>query len=539
MPFQLNLIHVLKRSRGIFADKEIVSRTSRGVVRYRVADFYERVSRLCNALGEMGVRRGDVVGALAWNTHRYLELYYAVPCMGAILHTLNLRLAPHELSYIANHARDKVIFFDEDQGGLLEEIRGGLRTVERLVIMDGAEGERRMDGASSYEDLLRSAEPAYSFPSDLDENTPASILYTSGTTGMPKGTMHTHRYLYLAGLTLCLPNFYNLSDRDVVLMTGPLFHAMGWYMPFAAMIAGAKIVMPGPRPSPAVLAELIEKERVSVTFGVPTVWISLLDFLDRSPGAYDLSSLQRVYVGGSALTPSILERFAKMGIEAIHAWGMSEGAVALVTWVKNELTGLPEEEQRRLRLKQGLPPPGIEFRVVDESGRDLPRDGESVGEICYRGAWIIENYFGDPERTAASFIDGWLRTGDAGIIDKEGYVQVVDRFKDLVKSGGEWISSVDLENLVMTHPAVLEAAVIGIPHEKWQERPLALVVLKQGYEGRVSKDEILDFLRGKIAKWQVPDDVVFLDSIPKTSTGKFDKKVLREQFREYKVRQDA
>jgi fatty-acyl-CoA synthase len=535
MDWPLTLHHFLDRAARLFPRKEIATRTAAGMHRYTYADFHRRVHRLAHALTRLGIGRGDRVATFAWNTYRHLEIYFAAPCMGAVLHTLNIRLAPDQLIYIINHAEDRVIFVDASLAPLLERIRDQIPTVKAFVIMsDTGPVQTSLSPALDYEALLaESPEAPYPWPR-LDENAAAGMCYTSGTTGNPKGVVYSHRAIFLHSMALCLADTFGICERDVLMPVVPMFHANAWGMPFAGVMVGAKLVFPGPHLQPRDIAELIQNERVTVTAGVPTIWIGLYALLERE--RYDLSSLRVMPVGGSAMPRALIEAFEKrFGIRIAHAWGMTEMTpLGTVANLKSYMESWPDEERFAVRAKQGMPVVGVEIRAVDEQGREVPWDGKTMGELQVRGPWVIRAYYNDP-RTAEAFQDGWFRTGDVVTIDPEGYIQIVDRTKDLIKSGGEWISSVDLENALMAHPKVLEAAVIAVPHPKWQERPLAVVVPRPEFKEDLTKEELLEFLRPRFAKWWLPDDIVFVEAIPKTSVGKFDKKVLREQFKDYRL----
>lgn len=535
MDWPLTLHHFLDRAARLFPRKEIATRTAAGMHRYTYADFHRRVHRLAHALNRLGIGRGDRVATFAWNTYRHLEIYFAAPCMGAVLHTLNIRLAPDQLVYIINHAEDRVIFVDASLVPLLERIRDQIPTVKAFVVMsDTGPIPTTLSPALDYEALLEESPDApYPWPR-LDENAAAGMCYTSGTTGNPKGVVYSHRAIFLHSLALCLADTFGICEQDVLMPVVPMFHANAWGMPFAGVMVGAKLVFPGPHLQPRDIAELIQNERVTVTAGVPTIWIGLYALLERE--RYDLSSLRVMPVGGSAMPRALIEAFEKrFGIRVAHAWGMTEMTpLGTVANLKSYMADWPEEERFAIRAKQGMPVVGVEIRAVDDQGREVPWDGKTMGELQVRGPWVIRAYYNDP-RTAEAFQDGWFRTGDVVTIDPEGYIQIVDRIKDLIKSGGEWISSVDLENALMAHPKVLEAAVIAVPHPKWQERPLAVVVPRPEFKEDLTKEELLEFLRPRFAKWWLPDDIVFVEAIPKTSVGKFDKKVLREQFREYRL----
>lgn len=532
MDFPLTLTHFLERARRLYPHKEVVTKTATGMHRYTYADFYNRVQRLANVLERLGVGKGDRVATFAWNNHRHLELYFAVPCMGAVLHTINIRLFPDQIVHVMNHADDKVVFIDDTLAPALERVHDRLETVETYVMMsDSGESQSGLPPVRDYETLMAEASADYDFPA-LDEDDAAGMCYTSGTTGDPKGVVYSHRSLFLHSMGVSMADSIAMSERDIVLPVVPMFHANAWGMPFAAVMTGAKLVFPGPHLQPRDLAELIQEEEVTLAAGVPTIWIGLYHLLQRE--RYDVSSLRTMPVGGAAAPRSLIEGFDKdFGVHITHAWGMTEMTpVGTVCNLKSTMRDLPHDEQFAVRAKQGLPVPGVEIRVVDDDGNEVAWDGESFGELQVRGPWVISGYYNDP-RSADAFQDGWFRTGDVVTVDAEGYMQIVDRTKDLVKSGGEWISSVDLENAIMAHPEVMEAAVIAIGHPKWQERPLAVVVPTEDAAGHLAREEVLGSIQDQFASWWLPDDVVFVDSIPKTSVGKFDKKVLRDQFDDY------
>ena len=530
MSYPLTVTNILHRARTYFPRKEVVTLLPEGVHRYTYADLYARVCRLAYSLAALGVEKGDRVGVFGWNTCRYLEAYFAAPCMGAVVHTINIRLGANDLMHIINHAQDKVLLVDADLLPAIEAIAPQLKTVQHFVIMGDAPSQGSgLAPAHDYEQLLEAAPDSFDFPR-LEEETPAALCYTSATTGNPKGVVYSHRALYLHTLTQCMTDSLGLSERDVILPVVPMFHANTWGAPYSAAFIGATLALPGPRPDAAAVCRLIQEERVTVSLGVPTIWISLLDYLSRSDGPRDLSSLRLVVSGGSAVPPYLFDAFDELGIPLVHAYGMTE-ATPLVTICnyKSHMDALDAQAKMEVRAKQGFPVAGLEIRLVDEASADLPWDGAQRGELLVRGPWIASQYMDDP-RSAEAFIDGWFHTGDVATVDAEGYVQLVDRARDMVKSGGEWISSVDLEAAIMSHPGVYEAAVIAIPHQRWQERPLAYVAPTQEQRGLLARDDVLNHLEGRFARWWLPDDVVFVDEIPKTAVGKFDKKALRERF---------
>ena len=536
MRYQLTLPAMLDRGERFFPRQEIVSRTDAGVFRYTFGDFAPRVRRLGSALLALGVRKGDRVATLAWNHHRHLEAYFAIPSIGAVLHTLNLRLPPAHLTHIINHAEDAVILVDPDLLPLLESVASELATVRRIVVMsDGDLPATRLPATSSYEALVSSAEPLPRWP-DLDEWDAAGMCFSSATTGLPKGVTFTHRALWLHSLALSLADTVGVSHRDVILPVVPMFHVNAWGLPFAAVWMGAKLVLPGPRPDPRAVCELIQRERVTLGAGVPTVWMAVLALLEKE--TFDLSSLGRVVCGGSAPPRALIETWEKrVGGSFMHAYGMTEAApLTHVSLLKAHMAGWPDDRRYDVKRRQGLLAPGLEMRIVSPGGADVPWDGTTMGELWLRGPWIADEYYRDP-RTPATFQDGWYHTGDVATVDAEGYLGIVDRMKDVIKSGGEWISSVDLENAIMAHASVAEAAVVGVAHPTWQERPLACVVAKPGCT--LTEDEIRAHLTARFPSWWLPDCVVFIAEVPKTSVGKFDKKVLRERYAGYLMERDA
>ena len=534
MDYPLTLQLFMQRAAKYFPNKEIVTRRAQDYHRYNYGQWYARVQRLAAVLTSLGIQYGDRVGTLAWNTYRHLELYFGVPCMGAVLHTLNLRLPEDELVYIINHAGNRAIFVDDSLYPLLFKIADRLQTVEHIVWMSDAPPHDAPPGVLHYEELLAAAPPEFDWP-HLDENTALGMCYTSGTTGKPKGVVYSHRAIVLHTYAAALKDALDIGEADVVMPVVPMFHALTWGIPFVATMLGCKQVLPGRYTQPEYIAQTLQDEGVTISGGVPSIWLPLQGIL--ASGKHDTSRLRVMPVGGSAAPRSLIEAYDRLGIKIIHAWGMTETSpLGTISRVKSDLEMLPETEQYRYRATQGLPVPGIELRGIHESGTEIPWDGTTMGELQVRGPWVISAYY-DDERNEESFsVDGWFRTGDVITIDAEGYIQIVDRTKDLVKSGGEWISSLDLENTIMAHPRVLEAAVIAIPHERWQERPLAIVVAQ---DGAFIREEIYALLRQRFAKWQLPDDMIFLEKIPKTSVGKFDKKQLRERFANFRVKLEA
>jgi fatty-acyl-CoA synthase len=525
--FPLTLTHVFQRAERIFPEKEVVTVSRGEKERITYGDWARRTRRLAGALDALGISEDGRVGTFAWNTSRHLELYFAAPCSGRVLHTLNIRLFPEDIVYIADHAEDEVIFCDRSLLKLLWPLVDRFKTVEHVVVMDDGDGDIPDDPRIlDYEQLLADADPVEEFSVD-DENRAAAMCYTSGTTGHPKGVVYSHRSTVLHSMGALVADTLAVSERDVVLPVVPMFHANAWGLCQAAVMAGASLAMPGADLSPDAVADLMESEKVSLAAGVPTIWMGVLPKLEGR----DISALQRIVCGGSAVPRSLSEAYReKIGMPILQAWGMTETSpLASVCRVKSTLAGEDEDALADLRAAQGLPAPLVELRIVDPGSDDvLPWDGEARGELQAAGPWIAAGYYND-DRSADSFTeDGWLRTGDVATISPNGYVRLVDRTKDLVKSGGEWISSVELENAIMGHPKVSEAAVIGIPDEKWSERPLACVVLEDGEE--LTVDELASFLADRVPKWWIPKDMEVIDEVPKTSVGKFSKKTLREQF---------
>ncbi|WP_434385365.1 long-chain fatty acid--CoA ligase [Melittangium boletus] len=526
MDFPLTLTHFLDRARTFFGDAEIVSRQpDKSLHRSTYADFSRRTRQLAEALTRLGVKPGERVASLCWNHTRHLELYFAVPSMGAVLHTLNLRLHPGDLAYIARHAEDRVIVVDRSLLPLLEKFIGEVPGVRHVIVVpdDGPVPEGRLD----YERLLAAEPGAFVFP-PLDERSAAMLCYTSGTTGNPKGVLFSHRSIVLHTLAECMADTFGIGEADAVLPVVPMFHAAAWGMPFAALFTGAKIVLPGPHLDPASLLDLMAGERVTLAAGVPTIWLGILALLDQSPTRWDLTSVRGMLIGGSAAPQAMIEGFElRHGLRVTHAWGMTElQPVGSIARPRPRHQGLGPSERFALRATQGYALPFVELRHVSDTGEVLPRDGTTMGELEARGPWVASSYFGD-EGADRFTADGWFKTGDVVTLDAEGFVRITDRSKDVIKSGGEWISSVALENALMAHPAVLEAAVFAGRDAKWDERPLAAVVFKPGQGA--TPEELAAHLSGHFARWWLPDDYLFLAQIPRTSTGKFLKTKLREE----------
>lgn len=530
----LTLVQKIERAEKYFSKKQVISRTGSKIHRLTYKDVGKRARALSSALEKLGIQKGDRVATLAWNHHRHLKAYFAVPCMGAVLHMANFRLSQEHLSYILNHAEDKVLLIDDDIVPVVEKIQDKLETVKAYVILTDEETlpSTTLSPVYSYEDLVAEGDSQYDYNTYLlDENAPAAICYTSATTGKPKGVEYTHRGLVLHSMALGLSDTLGLSESDVLMPVVPMFHVNAWGLPFASTWFGTTQVLPGPMFTPKRLAEFIEEERVTLTAGVPTVWLGLLNELEQKD--YDMSSLRAVVCGGSAAPRGIIRAFeSKHGIPFLHAYGLTETTPVVTTaTLKSYQQDLPEEEKLDVRSKQGIIVPGLEAKVVNDRG-EVKADGKEMGELLVRGPWIADEYYND-ERTKDAFQDGWLHTGDIATIDEEGNIKLVDRTKDLIKSGGEWISSVDIENVLMAHESVFEAAVVAVPHPKWMERPVACVVLKDGYKGQVSKEDLLDYMRPQFAKWWLPDDVIFMDELPKTSVGKFLKRSLRDELKDH------
>ncbi|PWA12998.1 fatty-acid--CoA ligase [Pueribacillus theae] len=534
MNTQLTLNTLLERAEKYFPKKEIISRTHAGMNRFTYAQFGKRTRSLASALEKLGVIRGDKIGTLAWNDHRHLEAYFAIPSMGAVLHTINIRLSVEHLTYIIRNAEDKILLIDKDFVPLIEQIKDNIPSVKAFVIMTDEEQlpDTTLAPVYHYEAIVSEGDENYAFPADLNENEAAGMCYTSATTGNPKGVLYTHRSIVLHSITLGLADTLAISESDIAMPVVPMFHVNAWGMPFAGVWFGTTLVLPGPSFTPKILAELIDSEGVTVTAGVPTVWLGLAQELET--GKYATSSLTRVICGGSAAPLGLIRTYEeKFNIPFLHAYGMTETSpIVTVSRLKSYQQDLSNEEKLEIRAKQGLLVPGVEAKIVNENG-EVKADGEDMGELLLRGPWITDSYYKEPEKTAETVKDGWLHTGDIATIDEEGFIKLVDRTKDLVKSGGEWISSVDLENALMAHEAVFEAAVVAVPHPRWQERPVAAVVLKDTYKDSVSKEDILEYLEPQFAKWWLPDDVIFMEEIPKTSVGKFLKRELREQLKDH------
>jgi fatty-acyl-CoA synthase len=519
--FPLTITSLYRRGRDLFGSSQVVSLEGPTSRRATFSEVADRAERLAAALRRLGVRDGDRVGTLCWNNQEHQEAYLAVPGMGAVLHTLNLRLAPEQLAFVVNHAEDRVVIVDGSLVPIMARVADRLKTVEHFIVT-GSEDAGQLGEVLRYEELLAGEQPGFPWP-DLDERSASALCYTTGTTGDPKGVAYSHRSVYLHSLAEW--GAFELTERDRMLIIVPMFHVNAWGLPYTGWTIGADLLMPGRFLQSEPLCRFISEERPTFAAGVPTIWNDVLRYVDEHPA--DLSSLRLVICGGSAVPRSLMEQFEQRhGVRIVQAWGMTEtspiGAVALPP--KN---AKPEEEMN-WRSKTGRVAAGVELRIVDDSGAEMPRDGNSVGEIEVRGPWIAGSYFRveAPDR----FHDGWLKTGDVGTVDPKGFVQITDRSKDVIKSGGEWISSVELETALIGHPDVLDAAVIGVPDERWQERPLAVVVVRKG--SPTTPEDLRDFLSTRVARWWLPERWSIMDEVPRTSVGKYDKKVLRGMYAE-------
>lgn len=537
MQYPLTLTHLIDRAEKYFTKEEIVSRLpDKSMHRYTYADFTRRTWQLAEALQKAGLQPGDRVATLMWNHYAHLEAYFGVPAAGGVLHTLNLRLAPDDIAYIANHAEDRFLIVDDVLLPLLEKFRDQA-AFERVFVVPLSRDVAEFDAGLSrgiyerYEDFLNTADGHFTRPT-IDENSPALMCYTSGTTGRPKGVLYSHRALVLHTLVGALPDGLNISGRDTIMPVVPMFHANAWGLPFFGVLVGSKQVFPGPYLDAESLLDLCTEEGVTATAGVPTIWLGIAQALEREPDRWNVQGL-RMAVGGSAIPEGLIRALERYGCTVLHAWGMTETApLASTAVMKRGMADLPPDELYKRKAMQGMAVPFVDMRIWRD-GSEAPWDGETMGEIQVRGPWITASYHNLPDASSSFTDDGWLCTGDIGVIDNEGYMKITDRTKDLIKSGGEWISSVDLENALMGHPAVAEAAVVAIPDPKWQERPLAAVVVKPGRA--VTVEELQEYLSGSFPKWYLPDRIEFIDEVPRTSTGKFMKAKLREQFRDVEV----
>ena len=534
MDVPLMISSLIRHADRYHGDTEIVSRTVEGPIhRYTYTDAHRRARQLALALQRLGVKAGDRVGTLAWSTNRHFELYYAVSGIGAIIHTINPRLFFEQIAYIVDHAEDSLLFFDTTFTSIVDELAAKCPSVKTWIAMTDRAHMPADVGRPllSYEEVVDAENDDFEWPV-FDENTASGLCYTSGTTGHPKGVLFSHRSTVLHAYANALPDTKNASARSVTLPVVPMFHVNAWGLPYTGPLVGAKLVFPGPGLDGASLYELIEGECVESVSGVPTVWLGLIQYMRQ--GKRRFSTLKHATVGGAACPNAILETLTQeFGLQVIHGWGMTEmSPVGTINTPKAKHASLSAEQKLELGIKQGRPPYGVDIRIVGGDGRELPRDGKSAGDVQVRGPWIMRRYYrnegGDPLTP-----DGWLPTGDVGTLDADGYLEITDRSKDVIKSGGEWISSIELENIAVGHPAVAEAAVIGVAHPKWGERPLLVVVKKPGID--VTRDAMLAFYAGKTVKWSMPADVVFVDELPHTATGKLWKVTLRERFRDHRL----
>ncbi|NUT14828.1 MAG: fatty-acid--CoA ligase [Cupriavidus sp.] len=531
MSAPLLISSIIKHAARYYGSTEIVSRRTEGDLhRYTYRDCELRARKLAQALGALGVKQGERVGTLAWNGYRHLEIYYGVSGMGAVCHTVNPRLFPEQIAYIVNHAEDGYIFFDLTFLPLVEGVAPHCPNVKGWVAMtDRAHmpAETKVP-LLCYEELLDAQDGNYEWP-QFDENLASSLCYTSGTTGNPKGALYSHRSTVLHSYASAMPDALGCSASDVILPVVPMFHVNAWGLPYSVPLVGAKLVLPGPKLDGASLYELFEQEKVTFSAGVPTVWLGLLQHMQANQLKF--STFRRTVIGGSAAPPAMIRALEALDVEVIHAWGMTEmSPLGTASKLLAKHHDLPDAERHKIQEKQGRVIYGVDMKIVDGEGKELPWDGKAFGDLLVRGPWIIDRYF---RNDVSPLVDGWFPTGDVATIDADGFMQITDRSKDVIKSGGEWISSIDIENVAAAHPAVHMAACISAYHPKWDERPLLVVVKKPGAE--VSREQLLQFFEGKVAKWWIPDDVAFVTEIPLTATGKMQKLRLREQFKDYKL----
>ncbi|MCU0491459.1 MAG: long-chain fatty acid--CoA ligase [Chloroflexaceae bacterium] len=531
MDYQLTVDRILEHANRFFAHKQVITKQPDGSIhRYTYGDMYRRVKRMAKALVQLGVQPGDRIGTFSWNNYQHLELYYAIPGAGAVCHTLNIRLHPDQLAYIINHAEDKLIFVDGTLLPALERLADQLPTVEHVVVFNAPrEVQSKLPGLLHYEDLVAQSDEDFTWRC-TDERQASVLCYTSGTTGNPKGVLYDHRALFLHAYGECQANALGLCELDTVLPVVPQFHVMAWGLPFGCPMAGANMVMPGPHLNPAALAQLIEDERVTVAAGVPSIWNGLYQELRSKPR--DISCIRALVVGGSAMPRGLIEAYERdLHVNVMHAWGMTEmSPLGTVSIPHTQHQQLSQQEIWDIKALQGYALAGVELRIVNDAGEELPWDGTTMGELQVRGPWITKGYYKVEPAPESFTADGWFRTGDVATITGDGYMCITDRTKDLIKSGGEWISSVALENKLMAHPKVVEAAVIAIPNQQWGERPLAAVVLAPN--ASANEEELIGYLAESFAKFELPDKIVFVAEVPKTSVGKFDKKVVRQRFAE-------
>ncbi|CAN7749149.1 long-chain fatty acid--CoA ligase [Variovorax sp. LjRoot84] len=531
MPVQLSTNLILERAGTYFGDQSVLGRLpDKSTYRRSYAEIYRRARQLAQALRDKaGIARGEAVATMSWNHAWHLECYFGIPAAGAVLHTLNLRLSPEDIAYIMEDAGDRVLVIDDVLLPIWERVRPLLKDPPRVIVVPFG-GTPLAEGAESYDDFIAGDAAGYQYP-EQDENEAVGMCYTSGTTGRPKGVVYSHRSMVLHAITGCIPDLFSLSARDRVMMVTPMFHANAWAVPFSAMMVGANQILPGPHLGGEDLLDLMEEGQATMALGVPTIWMMIYQALDQPTRQRNLVKGMRMLIGGAAVPQSMIANFERYDMHIVQGWGMTETSpMGSFPIMKPEHALLPEEKQHAIRAMQGVAAPMVEMRIVDEVDGEQPWDGKAAGEVQVRGPWITGSYHATPNDPGKFTADGWLRTGDVGTIDAHGYMHLVDRSKDLIKSGGEWISSVDLENLVMGHPAVAEAAVVAIQHPKWGERPLVVVVKRPGAE--VDAAVLREFLRPKLARFQLPDDFEWVDAIPKTATGKFLKTRMREMYRD-------